>query len=138
MPERYLSMDRAALLAEWSAAFGGPPPSRARLPYLRSALAYRLQEGNGLRLSRKAIRALERAAVGNEQSELPTKTAPRKVGPGARLLREWNGETYEVAVLDKGYAFEGRLYSNLSAIAREITGTRWSGPRFFGLTKRTP
>ena len=138
MPERYLAMDKAALLAAWTAAFDGPPPTRARRSYLQAALTYRLQEKNGTRLSRKAARALEQAAAHSERSEIPTKHASRKVGPGTRLLREWNGATYEVSVLDKGFAFEGRLYTSLSAIAREITGARWSGPRFFGLKGQTP
>ena len=56
---------------------------------------------------------------------------------GSRLLREWNGATYEVEVLDTGYRWRGEVWSSLSAIAREITGTKWSGPRFFGLTKRS-
>ena len=57
--------------------------------------------------------------------------------PGAKLLREWHGETYSVTTLDEGFEFNGRRYRTLSEIAREITGTHWSGPRFFGL-KRKP
>ena len=53
--------------------------------------------------------------------------------PGTRLMREWQGRTYEVQVLDDGFAWQGTHYRSLSAIAREITGTAWSGPVFFGL-----
>ena len=57
--------------------------------------------------------------------------SPARFRPGMRLIREWNGKTHTVDVLDKGYAWNGKLYSSLSPIAREITGSRWSGPRFF-------
>ena len=53
--------------------------------------------------------------------------------PGTRLIREWEGEAHEVTVLEKGFRWRGQKYASLSPIAREITGTRWSGPRFFGL-----
>ena len=53
--------------------------------------------------------------------------------PGTRLMREWQGRTYEVVVLDDGLSWQGTQYRSLSAIARKITGTAWSGPLFFGL-----
>ena len=56
--------------------------------------------------------------------------------PGTGLIREWQGQTYEVTVMDKGYHWQGRQYRSLTAIAHEITGTKWSGPRFFGLNKQ--
>ncbi len=62
---------------------------------------------------------------------LPSPTISLK--PGAKLIREWGGKTHCVIVLENGFDFEGRRYSSLSRIAREITGARWSGPRFFGL-----
>jgi hypothetical protein len=55
---------------------------------------------------------------------------------GTLLAREWNGRTYHVEVLAKGFRFDGRVWPSLSAVARRITGTNWSGPRFFGLRKR--
>jgi hypothetical protein len=58
--------------------------------------------------------------------------------PGTRLLREWQGQTFEVTVLDSGFAYRGTRYESLSRIAREITGARWSGPRFFGLKNGMP
>jgi hypothetical protein len=57
--------------------------------------------------------------------------------PGLRLVREWRGETHTVLVLEDGFEWNGNRRRSLSAIAREITGTHWSGPRFFGL-KRSP
>ena len=59
--------------------------------------------------------------------------APRAIKAGTRLLREWQGVTHEVIVLEDGVQYRGELWPSLSAVAREITGTRWSGPAFFGL-----
>ena len=55
---------------------------------------------------------------------------------GALLVREWNGRTYQVEVVDGGYRMDGKVWPSLSAIAKHITGTSWSGPRFFGLSGR--
>ena len=55
------------------------------------------------------------------------------LAPGTRLLREWNGRTHQVDVTDDGFVWNGETYRSLSAVARAITGARWSGPRFFGL-----
>ena len=53
--------------------------------------------------------------------------------PGARLVRAWGGEIHEILVVEDGFLWRGKTWSSLSAIAREMTGTRWSGPRFFGI-----
>jgi hypothetical protein len=73
-------------------------------------------------------------AVGHEVNVL----APPKLKPGARLLREWNGSTHVVEVVEGGFTWNGERHSSLSAIARAITGARWSGPRFFGVTSDGP
>ena len=62
-------------------------------------------------------------------------SAPR-ISAGARLVREWNGRTHTITVEEEGFTYAGRNYRSLTAIAREITGARWSGPRFFGLTNK--
>ena len=56
-----------------------------------------------------------------------------KIRVGARLVREWNGRTHTLTVEEEGFTYAGRSYRSLTAIAREITGARWSGPRFFGI-----
>ncbi len=77
-------------------------------------------------------RALRQIATGR-----PVGVAARgSLRAGAHLVREWNGRTYQVEVREKGYRLDGKTYTSLSAIARHITGTTWSGPRFFGLTAR--
>ena len=77
-----------------------------------------------------------RSCTGASELDTPASpvTAPRKqLSPGTRLVRDWNGRSHVVDVLEEGFAFEGRLHKSLTAIARQITGAHWSGPRFFGL-----
>ena len=120
------------LRAAWEEDLGRPPPARASDAYMRSVLAYRIQERAGPKLPAATVRHLERLAVSDARIEaLPMQV--RKLSAGATLLREWNGETHEVRVLEKGFDYRGHKHRSLSAIAREITGTRWSGPAFFGL-----
>jgi hypothetical protein len=64
------------------------------------------------------------------------KEGAQRIRAGARLLREWNGRTHIVTVEVHGFSYAGRSYQSLSAIARDITGARWSGPRFFGLISK--
>ena len=67
----------------------------------------------------------------------PSSGAPAEsVSAGTHLVREWNGRTYQVEVIDNGYRFDGKTYPSLTTIAKRITGTHWSGPRFFGLTPK--
>lgn len=66
-------------------------------------------------------------------SSPPSSPAPVSLTPGSRLVREWHGKAHHVDVIEEGFVFEGKTYASLSAIAREITGARWSGPRFFGV-----
>lgn len=73
------------------------------------------------------------ARTGKRSSSKPKR---RDAPPGARLIRDWNGRTHVVDVIEGGYVFEAKLYSSLTAITRNITGTHWSGPRFFGLVTR--
>ncbi|MEQ8504353.1 MAG: DUF2924 domain-containing protein [Rhodospirillales bacterium] len=81
-------------------------------------------------LSAAVKRRLKQATKHN-----PTKKqkAPKTLAPGARLVREWQGQAHHVEVLSDGFAYEGETYGSLSEVARTITGARWSGPRFFGL-----
>ncbi len=125
--------DTALLRDRWRQLFGTPPPIHAGRDLLLRALGYRLQE--------KAEGGLNRAArsqlgwpIGNASIAAESKKRPtRRLKPGTRLVREWRGVTHHVAVTDTGFEYRDTTYSSLSRIAREITGTRWSGPRFFGL-----
>jgi hypothetical protein len=100
---------------------------------LLRAVAYRMQEValGGLRPRRR--RQLRQFAQQlNESQEGRIRPRP-ELKPGTRLVREWQGRTYEVVVLDDGFSWHGTSYRSLSALARKITGTAWSGPLFFGL-----
>jgi hypothetical protein len=124
------SAARTDLHSRFQEEFGQTPAPRASLEFMRQNLAWAAQaraDQQNPRIQReKVIRALTRAQNGGERGISPYR-------PGTRLVREWQGKVYEVTVMDTGYAWEGRPYPNLSRIATEITGTKWSGPRFFGL-----
>jgi DUF2924 family protein len=148
MKRRTLTIDRAALAAEiaglskagitnlrerWKNLYGKPPPGALGRAFLIRAIAYRLQEKafGGLKPSTRRLlaRVAEEAAAGSSPKRLPV----RKVEMGTILVREWQGNAHRVTVLGDGVSFNGKRYRSLSEVAREITGSRWSGPRFFGL-----
>jgi Protein of unknown function (DUF2924) len=138
--ERLRNLDGAALREEWRRLCRSEPPRISRDLLLR-AIAYCLQEMELGELPRWARRSLAGSAAESDPADAAAKSKtkpaePSPLKPGARLVREWHGRTHVVAVLDDAFAFEGRRYGSLTQIAREITGAHWSGPRFFGLTKR--
>lgn len=130
--KKITQMDHAASVEALKAVPGITPPPRLRAPTLRRLLAYEIQARalGGLRL--KERRLLEAIATGKCTSEATAQVA----SSGTHLVREWNGRTYRVEVTDKGYVLDGATYRSLSAVAKRITGTAWSGPRFFGLTAK--
>ncbi len=125
-------LDRENLIARWRAAYGAPPPRKLSRALMEKALAYEIQCSAFGGLSGAAKRALRAAAASKDGS-----TGPRSLNPGARLVREWNGVVHEVDVSGDGYVWQDQRYRSLTAIARAITGTKWSGPRFFGLSGRS-
>lgn len=126
------SLDRQAIRHHWTQTFGEPPPKGIGPALMLRAFAYDVQRKAMGGLSRKVRRQLEQAGeqLGAGRSITPVPTAPKA---GTRLIREWQGVTHEVILLEKGVEYRGRTWSSLSAVARDITGARWSGPRFFGL-----
>ena len=76
------------------------------------------------------------AAMVNGTPGIAAAAPAGSVSAGTHLVREWNGRTYHVEVIDNGYRFDGKTYPSLTAIAKRITGTHWSGPRFFSLTPK--
>lgn len=121
-------MDRAALLAAWSQIFGRPAPKGIGRTCLRRFLAFELQARRSGGLPKQVLTALRRDTEGGSGRSISP-----NLKPGGRLLREWNGVTHVVEVVENGYLWNGQRWRSLSVIAREITGAHWSGPRFFGL-----
>jgi hypothetical protein len=128
--------DSKALRAEWLKLYGCPAPKRVRRDLLLRAVAYRIQELAFGGLKPATLRKLKKLAEQARSGPLAPPSPGTSLRPGTRLLREWNGETHQVEVVEKGFLWRGRRYPSLSAVARAITGARWSGPRFFGLLDR--
>lgn len=123
-------MSLVQLRDEWSQAYEAPAPM-VPASLLRLGIAYKLQERGSARpsqaLSRELANQLSRRALPSRQ---PATLAP---SPGSRLVRTWQGRTISVLVTDDGFLFEDRSYSSLTSIACEVTNSKRSGPRFFGL-----
>lgn len=153
-------LPREELVERWCKAHGCSPPSGVRRELLIRSAAWYLQSrrlggfspgtrrqlneamhrGEFGKARKTANRVNDSGALANavetgQNSERPASSGKtrRSLSPGARLLREWNGRTHVVDVIENGFAFEGQVFRSLSAIARQITGVQWSGPRFFGL-----
>ncbi len=129
---RDFSLDE--LRNEWRRLYRSQPPRLSRDLLVR-AIAYRIQELRYGGLSKATSRKLTALARGSGAGIVVE--GAQKIKAGTRLLREWNGRTHTVTVEEEGFTYAGRNYRSLSAIAREITGARWSGPRFFGLAIKT-
>lgn len=148
MKRRTPAIDRDALAAEiaslsklginelrerWKAMHGKAPSREIGRSFLTRAIGYHLQERayGGLKPStrRLLVRSAEESATGSS----PKKPQIRKAQSGTVLIREWQGNAHRVTMLDDGVSFNGKHYRSLSEVAREITGSQWSGPRFFGL-----
>ncbi len=104
-------------------------------PFLVKRLAYRIQElaygGLSARAEAKLAERIEEEDL-RAKGKRPARKGDRPIA-GTRLIREWQGVEHTATVLDDGFEYQGRRYQSLSAIARAITGTRWSGPLFWGL-----
>ncbi|MER8912736.1 DUF2924 domain-containing protein [Mesorhizobium sp. M0761] len=141
-------LSREDLTAQWEKIYHCAPPKGVRRELLIRAAAWHLQAKRLGGFSTETRRML-RSAIGQVEKKFADRvrqanvvaddikmaTAPKRkqVLPGARLVREWNGKTHIVDVVEDGFVFEAKAYSSLSSIARKITGAHWSGPRFFGL-----
>jgi hypothetical protein len=134
-------LDAAALRVLWPAWFSRPAPPRMQRATLALALAHRIQSATLAGLAPASARSLD-AVADQEFGRTGRRIAapPRRLKPGTRLVREWQGMVHDVAVVDDGFVWNGARHRSLSAIARAITGTRWNGLVFFGLkpAKRPP
>ena len=130
---RLPELDLGELRQQWRALYKSEASPHLSRELLVRAVAYRMQEIalGGLRPGQqRQLRQFARQL--KENREEPIRARP-ELKPGTRLVREWQGRTYEVLVLDDGFSWQGTSYRSLSALARKITGTAWSGPLFFGL-----
>ncbi|MCJ2011858.1 DUF2924 domain-containing protein [Methylobacterium sp. J-076] len=140
-------MDAAALERRWRQLFGAAPPPGLPPAQRARVIAYRLQSIAYGDLDRDTARALDRLVRARDQAgqggdDTPIRIlvpVPDRRGhiPGVTLSREWAGVMHNVQVLDAGYAWNGSTYDSLSRVAQLITGTKWNGPRFFGLRAKT-
>jgi hypothetical protein len=128
----------AVLRAHWRGEFRSEPPPPFGPDLLRRSLAYKLQENAYGKLAAGTQRELDRMVAQLEKTPSARPTLPRRIKPGSVLVRDWKGKSYRVSVLARGFEHDGRTYESLSEIARLITGTRWNGPRFFGLRAGSP
>ncbi len=131
-------LPRPDLVERWQALYRSDPPKGISRPLLVRAVAYEMQVKRYGGLKPATCRRLRKIAHGLAVGHEVNVLAPPKLKPGARLVREWNGSTHVVEAVEGGFTWNGERHSSLSAIARAITGVRWSGPRFFGLTSDGP
>lgn len=129
------SLDKAALSKHWKELFGSTPSPRLRRDLMVRILGYRLQEHAFGSLSNRSVARLrELAKHFGASCNLEARSVPT-IKPGTRLIRQWQSETHIVHVEEHGYEYKGTRHDSLSEIARLITGTRRSGPLFFGLRR---
>jgi len=128
------AMSVPELKAEWQNLFQMAAPNNSR-GFLELRIGYRIQEltyGGPNRATKRALNLLADEVEGKavRKSQI---SDPRTPVIGTKLIREWDGVEHTVTVLKDGFDWQGRMFKSLSAVAREITGTRWNGYRFFGL-----
>jgi hypothetical protein len=130
-----LTLDISGLREKWMALCAANPPVLLGKTLLIKGIAYRLQEKALGGLKPSAQRILDRVCD-QPRDSAPIRITKTKVNAGTVLIREWRGVRHRVTVLDRDVVYRGRRYQSLSEVARAITGTRWSGPLFFGLRER--
>ena len=136
---RLRDLDVGELRNYWHTIFGRRPPPHLPRHLLFRVLAYRLQTDQLGDLDSESQRILDRSGspegAGKRAVDLSRRTVSLR--PGTVFGREWNGRMHRVAVLADGFAWNGKTYPSLSKVAFEITGTRWNGPKFFGLRDKS-
>jgi hypothetical protein len=135
--DRLATMPIALLRARYRELFRTDPPKAFGPDLLRRSIAHRIQEKAYGGLSRSTQRLLDQMIKAFVSKPGGRIVLPRRIKPGSVLVREWKGKSHRVMVLADGFAYDGRTFGNLSEIAVLITGTRWNGPRFFGLRSKS-
>lgn len=139
-------LTREQLVVFWQRRWRRPPPKGISRRLLECNAAWLIQseaQGAISPATRRRLHQLASAGEGDgswkaqpaRESVIGSKNARRQLRPGSRLVRQWKGRTHVVDVVEGGFSYDGRTFASLTAIAFEITGARWSGPRFFGLNQ---
>ena len=131
------AMPIAGLRVRYRELFRSNPPKALGPDLLRRSIAHRIQEKAYGGLSRPVQRLLDQMMKAFAAKPNGKIVLPRRIKSGSVLVRQWKGKSHRVMVLADGFAYDGRIFGNLSEIAVLITGTRWNGPRFFGLRSMT-
>ncbi|MHA1179967.1 MAG: DUF2924 domain-containing protein [Alphaproteobacteria bacterium] len=129
-----VDLTRTELAERWRTNYRTDPPKGISRPLLFRAIAYEMQAKRYGGLKPAIVRRLQMIAKRPAGGDHSNRKASPTLQPGARLIREWNGVSHVVEVIEGGFIWNGDRHRSLSAIARAITGARWSGPRFFGLS----
>ncbi len=128
-------LPREKLVERWQRQYHADPPSGISRQLMVRAIARELQARRYGGLRPAVLRRLQKAIEGDAANDQASATQASSLRPGSRLLREWNGVTHTVEVIERGFVWKDETHRSLSSIARAITGARWSGPRFFGLNR---
>jgi hypothetical protein len=124
-------LPRLVLVERWTTCHGTAPPKGISRQLLELSAAYALQASVYGGLSRKRQKQL--LSMFSSPDSVKRQATSPALKPGSRLVRVWNGRSHHVEVTEHGFVWNGQPFRSLSAVAREITGARWSGPRFFGV-----
>jgi hypothetical protein len=142
--EQLQNLSREKLIKKWKNIFKINSPQHARNEYLIKHIVWELQAkeqgGYSAQTKKQLDKLADKLAKKQEVNENDIKESCKqistlKIKAGTKLIREYKGEKHEVIVLDKGFKYKDKVYKSLSAIANEITGTRWNGKVFFGVKK---
>jgi plastocyanin len=132
MPSPLEHMDTQNLRDLWLETFGVQPAPRLSKNLMVRLLTFQ-QQGGLNKVTNRKLQNCKKQVAG--KGKVFARDAIR-IKPGTKLIREWKGKTHAVLRTENGFEYEGEIYSSLSTIAKLITGSHWSGPRFFGLNKR--
>jgi hypothetical protein len=135
--DRLATMPIVQLRVRYGQGFRADPPKAFGPDLLRRSIAHRIQEKAYGGLSRPAQRLLDQMMKVYATKPGGKIVLPRRIKPGSVLVREWKGKSHRVTVLADGFTYDGKSFAKLSEIAALVTGTRWNGPRFFGLRPKT-
>jgi hypothetical protein len=131
-------LDLKGLRSRWQSVFGGTAPAHLTRHLLFAVIAYRLQADRFGDLDHTTRQVLDRTVAKEAEPAMAARLASfdqKRTGltPGTVLVREWDRQSHRVMVMAEGFAWNGQTYDSLSKVAFAITGTKWNGPRFFGL-----